>query len=116
MSVFKREPIASGRNGEKKVHVCLRVCKIVLEDVCMGEGQTAEQLQKGWGIDCSCRKMFLIYLGHRSRMGPSVSLHGPKIQSEKNNTFSSDRRQRETEREKAKIERRRKKKTEIGSG
>lgn len=32
--------------------------------------------------------MFLIYLGHRSRVGPSVSLHGRKIQSQKNNTLN----------------------------
>lgn len=33
-------------------------------------------------------KIFLIYLGHRSRMGPSVSPHGGKTQPEKNNTLN----------------------------
>lgn len=41
--------------------------------------------RQGTGIDCSCRKMFLIYLGHRGRIGPSVSPHDRKIQSQKNN-------------------------------
>lgn len=41
--------------------------------------------RQGTGIDCSCRKMFLIYLGHRGRIGHSVSPHDRKIQSQKNN-------------------------------
>lgn len=84
MSAFKREP-SPQEETEKKKCVCPR--RLACVSKCERE-EKVELLKKGSGIDCSCRKMFLIYLGHRSRMGPSVSPHGRKTQSKKNNTLN----------------------------
>ena len=84
MSAFKREPPPQ-EETEKKKCVCPRRWACVSK--CERE-EKVELLKKGQGIDCCCRKMFLIYLGHRSRMGPSVSPHGRKTQSKKNNTLN----------------------------